>query len=145
MHKSKSSITSKLLNQLKNEQDINQLLAQNESDFLSQDTVSFFEEMMSKYKLDKSDIILRADIDRSYGYQILRGARCASRDNYLRIAIGMGLDLTDTQLLLNTTQTSPLYARIKRDAAIIFCIEKNYTLSSAHDLNYHNPVVGVSG
>ncbi len=137
MQKKKTTITNKLLGQLKNEQSINRFLKENEPDFVSQDIVSFFEERMMKYKLDKSEIILRADIDRSYGYQILRGARYASRDNYLRIAIGMGLDLTDTQLLLNITQTSPLYVRVKRDAAIIYCIEKHYTLSAAQELLYH--------
>lgn len=136
MYKNKSCSTNKLLNQLKSEQNIEQFLIQYETEFLSQDMVSFFDEMMIKYSLDKSDIILRADIDRSYGYQILRGARKASRDNYLRIAIGMGLDLADTQLLLNITQTSPLYAKIKRDASVMYCIEKHYTLASTQELLY---------
>ncbi len=137
MLKKNPSVTTKLLGYLKNEQNIRRFLAQNESDFVSQNIASFFEEKMLKYKLDKSEIILRADIDRSYGYQILRGARYASRDNYLKIAIGMGLDLTDTQLLLNITQTSPLYVRVKRDAVIIYCIENHYTLRAAQELLYN--------
>lgn len=129
--------TSKLLNQLKNEQDIHKFLTQNESDFLSLNIVSFFDEMMRKYNLDKSEVIHLADIDRSYGYQILRGVRYASRDIYLRMAIGMGLNLTDAQLLLNITRTSPLYVKVKRDAAIIYCIENHYTLSATQELLYH--------
>ena len=129
-------MTSRLLNQLKDERTLNTFLNQNEADFLSQDVVAFFEEMMLKYKIDKSEVILRADIDRSYGYQILRGARYASRDNYIRIAIAFGFDLNDTQLLLNITQTNPLYVRIKRDAAIAYCIERHYTLASAQELLY---------
>jgi hypothetical protein len=121
---------------LKEENNINNFLIKNESAFISQDIIEFFNNMIAKYKVEKSDVIQRADIDRSYGYQVLRGYRSASRDNYIRIAIGFGLDLEDTKRLLNVTQASPLYIKIKRDAAIIYCIEKHLDLSSTQELLY---------
>ncbi len=136
MDKNESLDTGSLLNDIKNASDIKHYLHQFESGFIKTSIVSFFEEMMSKYKVSKSDIIRRADIDRGYGYQILKGTRNAGRDNYLRIAIGMGLDLPDTQLLLNITETSPLYVKIKRDAAIIYCIEKHFTLIETQEILY---------
>lgn len=137
MHKKAMLSTTSLLSDLKNESNLNSFLTRNESSFLSQSISRFFDEMLDKYHMDKKEFIRRADIDRSYGYQLLRCARYASRDNYLKLAIGIGMDLADTQLLLNLTETSPLYVKVKRDAAIIFCIERRFDLSSTQELLYN--------
>lgn len=129
--------TSTLMSNLKNEPDLNTFLNQNNENFLSENVTQFFNEMMKKYTVNKNEVIAKADIERSYCYQILRGTRKASRDNYLKIAIGIGMNLTDTQLLLRLTQTSPLYVKVKRDAAIIFCIEKHCDCKDTQELLYN--------
>lgn len=50
-----------------------------------------------------------------------------SRDKLIQLAIGLELDVEDTQTLLKMGGMAPLYAKIKREAAIIFCINKGYT------------------
>ena len=129
--------TGTLLSGLRDESDLKTFFNQNEDFFLSGDITLFFNEMMKKYRINKNEVIAHSDIERSYCYQILRGTRNASRDNYLKIAIGMGMNLTDTQILLSLTKTSPLYIKIKRDAAIIFCIEKHLDCKATQELLYN--------
>jgi hypothetical protein len=69
-------------------------------------------------------VIKQAAIERTYGHQLFNGTRKPSRDKAIQIAFGLELDLEDTQELLKVTQKSLLYPRIKRDAAIIFCINQ---------------------
>ncbi len=68
-------------------------------------------------------VIKRAAIERTYGYQLFNGTRKPSRDKVIQLAFGLNLDLDGTQKLLQIAQKSPLYPKIKRDAAILYCID----------------------
>ena len=69
-------------------------------------------------------IIKRAGIERTYGHQLFNGTRKPSRDKVIQLAFGLGLDTDGTQELLKIAQKSLLYPKIKRDAAILYCLEK---------------------
>lgn len=73
-------------------------------------------------------VIRRADVERSFGHQIFKGTRRASRDNVIRLAFGFGLDLEGAQALLRHAGCGPLYPRVLRDAAIGFCLENGAPL-----------------
>ncbi len=73
-------------------------------------------------------VINRAGIESSYGHQIFKGSRIPSRDKVLQLAFGFGFDLEDTQELLKVAQYNPLYPKIKRDAVIIFCINRKRSM-----------------
>ena len=96
------------------------------SDFLDTDIRDFFDELFLELGYQRSDIIRRAGISRTYGYQIMDGSRVGKRDYYLSIAIAMKLDLRITQRLLAVTRSGSLHPLIKRDAAIIFAINQGY-------------------
>lgn len=68
-------------------------------------------------------IIKRAGIERTYGHQLFNGTRNPSRDKVIQIAFGLELDVEGTQKLLRIAQANSLYPKIKRDAAILYCIE----------------------
>ena len=70
----------------------------------------------------QAEVIKKAQIDRTYGHQLFNGTRVPSRDKLLQLSIGMELDLKETQQLLKTAGKSILYAKIKRDAAMIYGI-----------------------
>lgn len=70
-------------------------------------------------------VIKRAEIDRSYGHQLFNGTRQPSRDKVLQLALGMGLDVDETQKLLRAAGRSPLYPRIKRDAVVLFALSRS--------------------
>ena len=68
-------------------------------------------------------VIKRAGIERTYGHQLFNGRRNPSRDKVVQLAFGLELDVDGTQKLLQVAQKSALYPKIKRDAAILYCIQ----------------------
>lgn len=101
--------------------------------YIDRDVRAFFDDLFVEVGLKKSDVIQRANIDRTYGYQLLGGVRIAQRDYYLRIALAMELDLRTTQRMLAVVRRSALHPLIKRDAALIFAINHEYDLEKVHD------------
>lgn len=67
-------------------------------------------------------VIKQANIERTYGHQLFNGTRKPSRDKVIQLAFGFCFNFDDTQKLLQIAQKSLLYPKIKRDAAIIYCI-----------------------
>lgn len=82
----------------------------------------------------KSELIERSGIERTYGYQLLNGTRSPGRDYALLLCRSAGLDLTETQRLLEVTNLGILYSRNRRDAIIIFCINKELPVSDMEEL-----------
>lgn len=69
-------------------------------------------------------VIRRAAIDRTYGHQLFNGTRRPSRDKVLQLAFGFGLTVEGAQELLKIARKSALYPRIRRDAAILYCLNR---------------------
>lgn len=99
---------------------------QNTEEFLDNDIRSFFDELFLKTGQKKSEVIRKANISRTYGYQIMDGRRLGKRDYYILIGIAMSLDLSTIQRMLAITDCAALHPLIKRDAAIIFAINHGY-------------------
>lgn len=102
-------------------------------EFLDDDIRTFFENLLSETGQKKSDIIRKANLSRTYGYQIMEGRRLGKRDYYLQIAIAMSLDLRTTQRMLSVTRCGSLHPLIKRDAAVIFAINHGYDNYQTYD------------
>lgn len=89
-------------------------------------------------------VINRANIESSFGHQIFSGRRKPSRDTVLQLAFGLEADVELTQRLLKYAQKSQLYPRVKRDAAILYCLHHHFSLLSTqtvlHDLEL--PLIG---
>jgi len=100
--------------------------------FLDEDIRDFFDGLLEKTGLKKSEVIRKTNLDRTYGYQIMGGQRLGKRDYYLRIALAMSLDLSTTQRMLAVTHGGSLHPLIKRDAAVIFAINHNYDNDQTH-------------
>lgn len=73
-------------------------------------------------------IIKRANIERSFGHQLFRGSRRPSRDTVLQLAFGFNADVEKAQELLKFAGMSALYPRVKRDAAIIYCLHNRFNI-----------------
>jgi hypothetical protein len=127
-------ITELLLNELKEEKDIESFLKRNEQSFYNKSIADHMESLLNKYGISKNEAILRADIERGYGYQILRGFRDARRDKYIRLALGIGLDLDDTQHMLMVLKHGVLYPKVMRDALLIFCINNKCDIVTVQSL-----------
>lgn len=67
-------------------------------------------------------VVLKAGIARTYGHQFFKGTRKPSRDKVIQLAFGFELNYDETQALLKAARKSPLYAKLERDAAIIYAL-----------------------
>ena len=78
--------------------------------------------------------IERSQIERTYGHQLFNGTRRPSRDKVIQLALGFGLNVDETQRLLRSAGKSPLYPRLKRDAAILYGIQKKLSILAVQEI-----------
>lgn len=93
----------------------------------------FLYQLMDKYQMNAKDVIQASGIERSYYYHILSGQKLPGRNIILRISLCMHATLAETNQLLRLAHQGALYAKIRRDAAIIFAIEKKYTMQQTNE------------
>lgn len=103
-------------------------LEQNEENLEEISLQDHLKELCKERGLIAAQVISDAQIERSYGYQIFRGIRKPSRDKILQIALGMHLNMEETSKLLRIAGRSPLYARLKRDAVIAYCLKEQLSV-----------------
>lgn len=131
-----SRATGHMMEQLMIESDFSRFASRNDDAFLDGTVAEHLQYLLKKYLVDKNGAITRADIDRCYGYQILSGKREAGRDKLIRLAFGIGLTVEDTQRLLTVAGKGSLYPKIKRDAGILFCLGRGYTILQTANFLY---------
>jgi len=69
-----------------------------------------------------NQLFKEVDVEKSLGHQVFSGRRRLSRDNALKMAFGLGLDIKETQRLLTISNNNQLYPFILRDAAILYSL-----------------------
>lgn len=77
--------------------------------------------------LDLKEFSKKAEMFPSVMEEILKGNRKPTRSHVIRIAIGLGLSLADTQTLLNDCYYPTLDPHRRRDALIIYGMLRNKT------------------
>lgn len=130
-----SKKTDELLKILEKETHFDDYVTENAEEFISGSLSDLLTEYEAKCGLEKSEIIRKADLDKTYAYQMFSGVRKnPSRDKVLMLCFGMGLSVTDTQTLLKRAGYPQLYPRIKRDSALIFSLERKLSVMEANEL-----------
>ncbi|MBO6048054.1 MAG: hypothetical protein J6P61_09985 [Erysipelotrichaceae bacterium] len=125
--------TQQLLNVLKNDDASLDTLLEKIPDLTF---VDYLQYLISQSPLSKGDIIKNSTLDRTYCYQIIEGRRLPSKDKVIALAIGMHLDLDDTDRLLKLANQGTLYSKVKRDALIIYAISHHYDMMKTNELLY---------
>lgn len=85
-------------------------------------------ELMEKYHCTPGQLIIRTCLSKPFIYQVLKGERVPGRDVILRISLAMKANVEETQRMLTLAEKGVLYPKIKRDAAILCCIEARKSL-----------------
>ena len=93
-------------------------------------------ELLAARGLARKDVVKAAGIGATFGYQIFTGARGASRDTLLPLAFAMGLSVRETNRLLKIAGTNELYPKVRRDAIVLYCLDRGATLAQANDALY---------
>ena len=126
--------TNTLMKRLFKAADLDTYLEGNESDLHSPDFYTLLKQACEKRNMLPAQVIERAQIERTYGHQLFNGTRRPSRDKVLQLALGLGLSVDETQRLLRAAGKSPLYPRLKRDAALIFCLKNGYDMMETQEI-----------
>lgn len=88
----------------------------------------YFEKLLALHGLTSGEAVQRANLDKDYGRQILTGKRMTKRDAYMQLAFAIGLSDQETQSMLNFLGMGLIYAVRERDAAILYALQRGYTL-----------------
>ncbi|CEN22144.1 helix-turn-helix domain-containing protein [Paraclostridium sordellii] len=98
---------------------------------------NFFQNICKQKGISKSDLIKNAEIDRTYGYQILNGTKKPSRDKLLKLCISASLDIKESNKALKLGNVGQLYPKNPRDSIIIFGINKKLNLFQIDELLFN--------
>ena len=126
--------TEKLVHEIKLSTDIEDYLTQNSDEMQLQSLTDALHSLLSEKEISRADAARGSLLDRAYVYQIFSGERSPSRDKLIALAFGLQLSDTQTQTILKLSCNRELYARDKRDALILFALQRKMTIMEAYDL-----------
>ena len=96
----------------------------------------YLDDLLVEKGLKRADVVRRAGLNETFGYQIFVGQRNPSRNKVLQIAFAMGCTLREANRMLQAAGANELYCKNRRDAIIIFALEKGYALAEADEALY---------
>jgi len=103
-------------------------------EFSAPELADYLHTLLEEHSMTVIQAIQCCNLDRSYGYQLFNGTRRPPRDILLTLAIRLGLTETEAQRLLKLAQRPVLYARNRRDAAVLYCLSHHLSLAEADEL-----------
>lgn len=86
--------------------------------------------------LKRSDVVRASGVNGTFVYDVFKGKSRLGRDNAIMLAFGLGCNLRETQRLLRLDGVSELWPKVRRDAVIIWCVERGFTRAQADDELY---------
>ena len=128
--------TNELMKQLNSCNNIEDYLKENEEYFINTTVADYLYNMFDEKCLKKSRIFEKAEINETYGYQILSGKKNPSRNVILSICIGASFTLNETQAALQTGNHPGLSPKNKRDSIIIYCINNHKSVIDTNFMLY---------
>ena len=128
--------TSEIVKELGLFPDFQTFYNENKEYMISTDLHNLLAELLTRKGLKKSQVIKNAELSEIYGYQIFSGVRVPERKKLLCLAIGMGLNIEQTQDLLKCAGYAPLYVKLPADSVVLYGLCKTLTVSQINELLY---------
>ena len=125
--------TNTLMKRLFKANDLSSYLQGNEGQLHSPDFCALLKELCNERNLLPARVIEQSQIERTYGHQLFNGTRRPSRDKVIQLAFGFGLGVDETQRLLRAADKSLLYPRLKRDAVILYGLQKSLPILAVQE------------
>ena len=97
----------------------------------------YLQQLLEEKGLRRSEVVRTAGLNETHGYQLFNGTRKASRDKLLALAFAMGLSVREADRLLRAGGVNELYSKNRRDAIILFCLNRGLTLSRTDEELFH--------
>ena len=127
--------TTQLLNDLCQAKDIKAFLAEKDGEFLSVSLCELLNELAARYDMSVAEVARRSG-QGEYVYKVFQGKRNPSRDILFAVAVGMGLTLAETQMLLRVAKLAAPDPRDKRDSVMIYAINEKLGVDALNELLY---------
>ncbi len=128
-------LTEELLEELLEAPNIDRFVRDHE--FLDLTLSEYLQRLLEEKSLRRIDVIHKAGLNETFGYMLFTGRRQkASRDKLLALAFAMGLDLKETNRLLQLGEENGLYSKNRRDAIIIYGISHSMDLQAVDEALY---------
>ena len=96
----------------------------------------YLQQLLDEKGLERSVVVRAAGLNETFGYQIFMGQRGASRNKVLQLAFALGCTLREANRLLQAAGANGLYCKNRRDAIIIFCLDRGYGLQKTDEELY---------
>ena len=125
-------------NNLLKVKDIKDFLANNQENMLTLTFPEYLMMLLQQKKRKRADVVRDSGLEKAYVYQIFNGEKKPSRDKLIALAFGLHLNVEETQRMLKLGGCSELYARVPRDAVIMFAIQRNMDIIATDELLYNN-------
>ena len=97
-----------------------------------------FKDLLYDLKVQKGltpkEMIRRCGIERSYFYHILNGVKHPSRNVVLRLCLSAEADVQQANRLLRLADTPSLYAKVRRDALLIYALQHKYSMEQTNQM-----------
>ena len=128
--------TAKMLEELSACSDFNRFYRKNQTFVVRKTLAQYLEELLKQSDLTKAEAIRRSELNDIYAYQIFSGVRVPERKKLLSLALGMGVNLDDTQNLLKCCGYAQLYVKNTFDCIVVFGICKKMNVQEVNFLLY---------
>ncbi len=130
--------TGEMLKELELCEDFQTFYEENKENMITANLSQLLETLLEKKGISKATAIKRSELTEVYGYQIFSGKRHPDRRKLLALAIGMGLDLEETQELLKCAGYPMLYAKLPADSTIIYGISHGLSVPQINETLFKN-------
>ena len=105
-------------------------------DFGKRTLSEYLQRLLEEKHLERAQVVRMANLNETFGYQIFKGERNPSRNKVLQIAFAMALSLRETNRALSAAGVNALNCKNRRDAIIIFCIDRGCSLQKVNEELY---------
>lgn len=121
----------------------NKLLeSDNIDDFMDSASASFVEPsfsdrlnaLMEEAGVGKGQVVKDSGLSTPYVYELFSGHKVPTRDKLIMLAFGLRVNLDNLQELLKLCNHGPLYPKVKRDAVVMFCINKGLNIFETDEM-----------
>ena len=103
-------------------------------DFSPPELSDYLGELLRRRGVPVRDIIRRCNLERSYGYQLFNGTRRPTRDILMVLSLELRLSVEEARRLFEIAGRPPLYARRRRDAAVLYGLSHRLSPADVHEL-----------
>lgn len=100
---------------------------------LDRSLADYLKELLAYKNMKRADVVRASGLNATVVYDIFAGKSRPGRNNAIMLAFGLNCTLCETQRLLRLAGVSELCPKMRRDAIIIWCLDRSLTRVACDD------------